>query len=134
MTQGNDQGLPAWLPEQLWADWKAHRAELVKMKRGAKPFTPTAEKRALVKLGRLRAQGCDPVAVIERSIEKGWEGLFALPDADRTAFKEKRVNGSTLSLAEQDALTWKKAEPPRPRAAGEVAKRFLDELRGRLGG
>lgn len=89
--------LPPWLPESTWNDYRTHRAELAKMKnrKRPKPFTPTAERRAIAKLGRLRQQGCDPVAVIDRSIDKGWEGLFALPDDQRTAFKPKERERNT---------------------------------------
>lgn len=110
--------MPEWLPERIWADFKAHRAELVAMKKTAKPFTPTAERRAIAKLGRLRQGGCDPVDVIDRSIDKGWEGLFALPDAQRSVFKEKR--SAALSI---------EPDPAGPKSAGKVARKYLDELR-----
>jgi hypothetical protein len=97
--------MPEWLPARIWADFKANRAILVKLNRKAKPFTEIAERRAIAKLGRLREGGNDPVAVIDRSIDKGWEGLFALPDDQRGVFKEQRSGEPQGMTKCADALT-----------------------------
>ncbi|WP_103035289.1 helix-turn-helix domain-containing protein [Castellaniella caeni] len=65
--------LPDWLPESAWADWLEHRG---------KKFSDRAKQLSLRTLSRLHDQGHDPTAVIERSIERGWTGLFPL-DSDR---------------------------------------------------
>lgn len=63
--------LPDWLDKFAWADWEQHRRE----KRDA--LTPLTIKR---QLAFLEANKADHVAIINRSIEKGWAGLFELKD------------------------------------------------------
>ena len=113
--------------EALWEQFKQHRAELVKLKRGAKPFTPTAEDRAIGKLERLRDQGCDPVAVIDRSIDKGWEGLHPLPDAQRTAFKEARTTPGEDILT-RSRRSWERSEGG-PVRVSRVLDGLVEKLR-----
>ena len=66
--------LPGWLDSELWQAFKEHRQRL------RKPMTLKAEQLNLAKLKKLKKQGNDPAAVINQSIERGWQGLFALKD------------------------------------------------------
>lgn len=59
------------IPIDLWAEFRRHR-KLLK-----KPMTPYAEKLILAKLARFEAEGHDPVAILNTSIENGWRGVFA---------------------------------------------------------
>lgn len=41
-------------------------------------MTPYAESRALEKLERLKAEGFNPIDVVNNSIDGGWKGLFPI--------------------------------------------------------
>lgn len=64
--------LPDWLPQETWDAWCRHRKSL----KGK--FTPEAERYSLRTLTKLRDEGNDPRAVIEKAIENSWRGLFPL--------------------------------------------------------
>lgn len=72
--------LPEWLDKETWTAFKEHRQRL------RKPMTAKAAELIITKLDTLRGQGDDPKAVLEQSIERGWQGVFST--------KEKS-NGST---------------------------------------
>lgn len=61
--------LPDWLSPDDWKLWHDFR----NARRG---WTTKARELSLRTLGTLRADGHDPKAVIEQSIERGWTGLF----------------------------------------------------------
>lgn len=65
--------LPDWLPLEAWDMWSRFR----KKASGAK-WTDDAKRISLATLKNLHADGHDPTAVIEQSIERGWTGLFPL--------------------------------------------------------
>jgi len=65
--------LPEWLSPEVWHDWDAYR-------RARKGWTQKAQELSLQTLSELREQGNDPRKVVDRSIERGWTGLF--PSAD----------------------------------------------------
>lgn len=67
--------LPSWLSPIAWNDWCEYR------KAAKKPLTRKAQVLSISKLERLRADGHDPTAVIEQSIERGWTGLFKIDEA-----------------------------------------------------
>ncbi len=69
--------LPEWLPREAWAMWAKDRADR------KKPITRAGATLQLKDLERYRAQGHDPVTVIEHSISRGWQGLF--PPREETA-------------------------------------------------
>lgn len=75
--------LPDYLDPVLWDEFKKNRKSL------RAPVTPLAERRLLKTLADLCANGHDPAAVINRSIENGWKGLFA-PDRRDTPPKDWR--------------------------------------------
>lgn len=67
--------LPDWLPADAWEDWVEHRRQ-VKV-----ALTQRAAELSIKKLGRLRAQGYDPVDVIDQSVLSGkWTDLFPVKD------------------------------------------------------
>jgi hypothetical protein len=66
--------LPDWLPESTWNDWIEHRAGPCKA-----PLTQRAAELCIVELGKMRAVGQDPEAVINQSILSGkWPSLYAV--------------------------------------------------------
>lgn len=72
--------LPAWLPEQTWADWVEYRKSI------KAALSPAAAKLCIAKLDLLRGQGSDPVTVVENSIMSGkWTGFYALKTDFQTA-------------------------------------------------
>lgn len=66
----NITSYPAWLDVELWRDYLTYRREV------KKELTPTGEKRALMKLKRLIDAGGDQTAIIEKTIDIKWLGLF----------------------------------------------------------
>ena len=62
--------LPEWLPNDSWNDFVEDR------KTRKKKLTQKAAELAINKLGKLREEGNDPVAVINQTIERAYAGLF----------------------------------------------------------
>jgi uncharacterized protein YdaU (DUF1376 family) len=62
--------LPEWLPASEWDDFLAHRKAM------KAAMTPEAQRRAIAQLERLRADGHEPLDVLNQSIVCGWKGLF----------------------------------------------------------
>ena len=65
---------PDWLPLDLWNEFKKYRKKI------KKPLSPFAEKLNITKLKKLKDTGEDPVAIIEETIMRGWQGFFPLKD------------------------------------------------------
>jgi hypothetical protein len=65
--------LPEWLPEDAWRDWIDNRRAT------KKPMTAKAQELSVKRLAEFREQGHDPRAVIEMSIVRGWQALYAPP-------------------------------------------------------
>lgn len=63
--------LPGWLPADDWAGFVEMRKAI------KKPLTTRAMALALNKLGQLKAQGCDPAAVLQQSTLNCWQDLYA---------------------------------------------------------
>lgn len=63
--------LPVWLDSPTWQDFVEFRKKI------KAPLTDKAAKLAINELEKLRAQGHDPVAVVNQSILNNWKGLFA---------------------------------------------------------
>ena len=70
--------LPDWIPEVLWNDFETMRKKL------RKPLTDKARDLLANKLLQLKDDGNNPAAVLEQSIENGWQGLFPLRQAKKT--------------------------------------------------
>lgn len=62
--------LPEWLPEESWIEWDEHRRSMK-----GKPWTALAARKTINTLTKAREQGFDPVRMIDRAIERGWQGL-----------------------------------------------------------
>ena len=61
--------LPGWLPADVWKDWHDYR-------NSRKGWTMKARQLSLRTLTKLWADGQDPRAVVDQSIEHSWTGLF----------------------------------------------------------
>lgn len=70
--------LPEWIPNDVWSAY----VEMRKKKRA--PLTPKAVELTIEKLARFKAEGHDPVEIINRSIMHSWTGVFA-PDGGRAS-------------------------------------------------
>lgn len=66
--------LPPWIPPDLWEDWRAQKRAL------RMPMTPGAEVRQIAALERLRSEGHDVVAVMNRTLERGWKSFQPLSE------------------------------------------------------
>jgi DNA-binding transcriptional regulator YhcF (GntR family) len=86
--------LPAWLPADAWADWVEHRRQM------RKPMSQKAAEFSIRDLGKLRAEGDDPRAVIEQAIAASWQGLYALKNRGRPQQSQPFRNGF-FAVAEQ---------------------------------
>lgn len=62
--------LPDWLPESLWAEFRKHRQRI------RAPMTDYAGTLILLKLEKFKAQGANPIDILNESIERGWAGVF----------------------------------------------------------
>lgn len=76
--------LPAWIPPELWEDWRAQKRAL------RMPMTAAGEVRQINRLTELRQQGFDPVAVINKTLECGWKSFQPLTDG--SAPRRETVN------------------------------------------
>lgn len=75
-TKGRAFALPDWLPSDAWNDFEESRQKL------RKPLTDRARHLAVAELQRLREKGNDPIAVIERSVLRGWQTFYPLTKDD----------------------------------------------------
>lgn len=82
------------VPKSVMADFRAHRRKI------KKPMTERAEQLILTKLEKLLAEGHDPAAVVEQSIENGWAGVF--PIREERDGKRNRDSGRGLFDASSD--------------------------------
>lgn len=90
--------LPSWLPLETWKLYQEHRLAL------RAKLTDVGVRFCLRELDKLRKKGNDPTKVIERSIQNGWRGLFALDAKDQDGIdewleqsrNEKEVGGERL--------------------------------------
>lgn len=79
--------LPDWLPSDVWADWVAHRKAVKSV------MTERAAQLCIKKLEKLRAEGNDPVAVIEQSIMSGkWTDLYAIKGDNQRSNNRQPTN------------------------------------------
>jgi hypothetical protein len=82
--------LPDWLPAQTWEMFQSHRKSL------RKPMTPGAETLMIKRIAELRAEGHDPVKVIELAISSGWSSIHGREDT-KTKAPILSIVGSTAS-------------------------------------
>ena len=69
--------VPEWIPEDAWDAFE----EMRKKKRN--PLTDRARQLAVAELQRLRDDGNDPRAVIEKSVLKGWQSFYPMSGFQR---------------------------------------------------
>jgi len=87
--------LPDWLPADTWAMWVRDRADR------RKSITEAGAKLQLRSLEKLRAQGHDPVLLIETAIASGWQGFFAAKDGSTMAARQDAADGVPLCPMDQ---------------------------------
>ncbi len=104
---------PGLLPE-TWKAFRDHRQRL------RAPLTPRAERLLMTKLAELCAGGEDPNAVVDRSIELGWKGLFQLNGGGKTG------NGTMPRTREQWASWGQQHQTPAKR--GESMDAYVARL------
>ncbi|WP_300692341.1 MULTISPECIES: helix-turn-helix domain-containing protein [Helicobacter] len=68
----------------LNADDKKAYEEFIRYREETRKLSISTKKSILEKLKKLKGQGENIIAVVERSIENGWSGLFPLPRNQRT--------------------------------------------------
>lgn len=68
--------LPDWLLPEVWSDWDEYRSSAEFKRTHKAPWTEKAQKLAIAKLERFRANGHDPRDVVDLAIESGWRGLY----------------------------------------------------------
>jgi hypothetical protein len=86
-------GIPEWIPKDLWADFKEYRIRI------KAPLTDRATKNLISKLESLKKEGQDPVACINEAITRGWRGIFALD-------KAPKIKAVSYNSPEKDREKW----------------------------
>jgi len=89
--------LPDWIPVEVWKAFVEMRQRI------RKPMTVRAKELIVSRLDKFRASGNDPVAVLERSIENSWQGVFELPDAAASPARAAPARKRTYSDDLRDA-------------------------------
>lgn len=94
--------LPAWMPPETWSMWDSYRR-----RKSGKGWTDEARKLSLKTLGKLRADGNDPTAVVEQSIERSYTGLFPLK-TDRQQGSSRMAEGDRriAEFLAEDRITY----------------------------
>lgn len=86
--------VPDWMPADAWQDWCEFR-------RGRK-WTERAQQLSIRTLTDLRSRGHPPKAVIEKSIENGWTGLFPLKDFHNGSHQPTPADRIRRNIAEAE--------------------------------
>lgn len=107
--------LPTWLDVELWEEFEQHRREM------HKPMTPTATKRAFIKIERMAFEDqCNPNDIIEQTIENGWMGFFNLKGnrnvkqqpACRATDEARRLQAEGFRTGFENEESYQPALPP----------------------
>lgn len=69
--------IPEWLDATTWLEFRRMRSRI------RKPLTLHAENLLIKDLAQLRAEGHDPNMVVEQSIKRSWQGLFAVVEGGK---------------------------------------------------
>lgn len=83
--------LPAWIPADSWNSFAEMRKKL------RAPLTDDAIKLTISKLENLRAQGHDPGAVLDQSVERAWRGVFAVKQENGNG----KIGNSRLTASDE---------------------------------
>lgn len=93
--------LPGWVPEDTWERFVAHRREI------HKPLTATGKLLLLGKLEKAFESGHDLAAMLDRSVENRWTGVFSpggdarqQPAADPTPPKRFRADVAIATISQ----------------------------------
>lgn len=84
------------LDPRAWSLWCAYRKEIRKPLSEKKPISYEAAQRKLASFGP------DQMAVVERSIENGWQGLFPLPAAMKEAQRKMEARQASERIEWQN--------------------------------
>lgn len=84
--------LPDWIDKNDWRDYLEMRAKL------KSPMTDRAKEMAVTKLGKLKNQGFDPKDVLQQSVFRAWQGLFAPANSANPAENIKPINPAEISF------------------------------------
>ena len=66
------------MPADAWNQFSRHRERISR-----KTWTPDAIALTIRDLGKFRAEGMDPAAILEQSVANGWRGVFPLKNRPR---------------------------------------------------
>lgn len=91
-TASADSDLPAWLPIEAWRAFLAMRAKI------KKPATDYAQKLLLKKLEKFADADVSVLAVLEQSIARCWQDLYAPQDQDGAARGFDSRNGRAVTV------------------------------------
>jgi hypothetical protein len=116
LQKPDEPELPEWLPKELWSEWSQYRKEL------RKKLTPSTVRKQITLLDTLRGQGQSVEAVIQQSIEHGWQGLFAVKNANGV-----NGNGRGFQTKQDQALEF-------GRANAEQERKFIRDAGWNLSG
>jgi len=92
--------LPDCIPAGSWEDYLEHRKAM------KAPMTAVAQRRAIVLLERMEAEGQSSEAVLEQSIVNGWKGLFPVngsrsDKSDRLTARAETIANANKTEAEE---------------------------------
>lgn len=82
--------LPDWMPAEAWNLYCRHRERV-----GKKTWTADAIALTVRELGKFRAEGMDPAAVLEQSVQNGWRGVFPIKGRPRQQERPSRLDWMT---------------------------------------
>lgn len=101
-TEENPVKIPEWLDPKDWNDYVEHRREI------SSPMSPSAQKKILAELERLRTEGNDPVRVIDQSIINRWKGLFPIKSSNGSQASPVPSSTKGKNQYQMDLDWWKK--------------------------
>ncbi len=118
---GHSGDLPTWVPGDAWTAYVDNRREI------NKPLTKAGTRLAVRALEKLRDEGHDPRAVLERATLSNWLGLYPLKSPDREASHGR-------SFASTDYTAGIKAETTYQRSMRERMEQVAPSLAAKAPG
>ena len=102
--ESGGNGIPEWIPKDLWADFKEFRIRI------KAPLTDRAVKNIISELEKFKNEGQNPEAVINQSITRGWRGVFPIkpdginkqPTVFNTNQEKNRLNEQLRKIQERE--------------------------------
>jgi uncharacterized protein YdaU (DUF1376 family) len=95
-TKPSAVALPEWIPVDSWDGFVEMR------KRLRKPLTTKATELILAKLDNLRSLGHPPKAVLEQSIERGWQSVFELKQEQQSFNSKPQAKMKSVTEIQQE--------------------------------